>query len=381
MLAGMSKPAIRPRNALAAAVALAACSFALPAVADATTIELQLTPAADFTPSDGRKLDVPAWKIDQAIARRVIERFEARKNDAVLDYEHQTLHKETNGQPAPAAGWMRALQWRDGAGLFATVELTARAAELIRAGEYRYISPVIRYHPKTGEVLAIEMAALTNHPAIDGMEPLALRAAATFGFIDTDSDPEEDSAMHPLLAALIAALGLPDSTTQEQAIAACGALKIQLHSLGGIAAAVGVEDVGDGSAVLAACTAKLKDAGNPDPSKFVPIAALEQVQGQLAALSSQINQDKVTALVETGLADGRILPAMKDWATDLGKKDLAALSAYLDKAAPIAALAGTQTEGNAPAGGKDENGLTTAELAVCSAAGVTPKDFAAAKTA
>ena len=58
---------------------------------------------------------------------------------------------------------------------------------------------------QTGEVLAIEMAALTNHPAIDGMEPLALRAAATFGFIDPDSDPEEDSAMHPLLAALIAA--------------------------------------------------------------------------------------------------------------------------------------------------------------------------------
>ena len=64
-----------------------------------------------------------------------------------------------------------------------------------------------------------------------------------------------------------------------------------------------------------------------------------------------------------------------------GMADLAALSAYLDKAAPIAALAGTQTNGDAPAGGKDERGLTAAELAVCSATGVDPKDFAAAKSA
>lgn len=48
-------------------------------------------------------MEVPAWRINQAIATRVIERFNARANPAVVDYEHQTLHKETNGQPAPAA--------------------------------------------------------------------------------------------------------------------------------------------------------------------------------------------------------------------------------------------------------------------------------------
>ena len=378
-LAGMSNPIDRPRHALAAAVALAACAFALPPLDDGNTLEIQLTPAGAFVPRDGRKMDVPAWKIDQAIATRVIERFSARINPPVVDYEHQTLHKETNGQPAPAAAWMRALQWREGSGLWATVELTARGAELIRSGEYRFISPVFRYDPKTGEVLAIEMAALTNHAAIDGMDALALRAAATFGF--NAPDTEEEDLMNPLLVALIAALGLPQNTTEEQAAAACAALKPKLDALDGIATAAGVEGAGDGSAVLAACTAKFKDAGNPDPTKFVPIGAVEQLQTQLAALSGQVNQDKVAALVEAGVADGRILPAMKDWAAELGKKDLAALSAYLDKAAPIAALAGTQTNGDAPAGGKDERGLTAAELAVCSATGVDPKDFAAAKSA
>lgn len=48
-------------------------------------------------------MSVPVWHIDQAVAARVMERFNARRNPPVVDYEHQTLHKETNGQPAPAA--------------------------------------------------------------------------------------------------------------------------------------------------------------------------------------------------------------------------------------------------------------------------------------
>lgn len=107
-------------------------------------------------------------------------------------------------------------------------------------------------HPQTGEVLSIEMAALTNHAAIDGMEPLALRAAATFGYSTSDSN--QDNTMNKLLVALIAALGLDANTTEDQAIAACAALKPQLDSLQKIGKEVGIEEVGDGAAVLAACT-------------------------------------------------------------------------------------------------------------------------------
>ena len=164
-------------------IALAACAFSVTAPREgASRIEIQLTPAGTFKPSDGREMKVPAWRIDRAIADKVIARFNARKTPPVVDYEHQTLHKETNGQPAPAAAWMRALEWREGSGLWATVELTERAAELIRAGEYRFVSPVFAYDAATGEVLAVHMAAFTNAPAIDGMEPLAVQAAATLLF-------------------------------------------------------------------------------------------------------------------------------------------------------------------------------------------------------
>lgn len=373
--------------AVGAAVALAACAFTVPALAgDSNVIEVQLTPAGEFAPSDGRELSVPAWRIDQAIATRVIERFNSRANPPVVDYEHQTLHKETNGQPAPAAAWMRALQWREGSGLWATVELTARAAQLIRDGEYKFVSPVFAYDGSTGEVLAILHAALTNYAAIDGMEPLALRAAATFGYASPSSE-QQDSAMNKLHLALCALLGLdPNKTNEDQAVAACNALKPQLESLQKISGEVGIEELGDGTAVVAACSAlKAKAAtastGEPDPSKFVPVAVVEGLKTDIAALTAKNTDREVNELVDAGIADGRLLEPQKQWAIDLGKKDIAALSAYLKATTPIAALSGSQTLGRRPVETADENGLTGDELAVCSATGVDPKAFAAAKAA
>lgn len=360
----------------APAIALAACVFALPQVLGADRrIDIQLTPAGAFVPSDGREMRVPHWYIDAAVASRVIARQQARRNPLVLDYEHQTLNKESNGQPAPAAGWMLALEWREGSGLWATAELTERAAAHVQAGEYRYISPVFQYDPATGSVLAIEMAALTNTPAIDGMAALTARATATFCHITTD---DEETPMNKLLAAIVAALGLPESTTEDAAIAACSALKPRLEALEQIEADLGAADA---TAAVAACSALRKQANAvPDPAKYVPVGVVEEMRGQLAALSAQHTERQVNELVEAGLADGRLLPAQKQWAQDLGKTNLAALNQYLQTAQPIAALSHTQTGGQAPA---SEAGpaLTEAERAVCSATGITPEQFVAARAA
>lgn len=362
------------------AIALAACAFALPAVAaDAGTITIQLTPAGTFAPSDGRELEPGSWRIDQAIAAKVIARFSARKNPAVVDYEHQTLYVQDNGQPAPAAAWITGLEWRDGQGLFGTVELTARAAAAIAAGEYRYVSPVFSYDRRTGDVLDLQMAALTNHPAIDGMEPLALRAAATFGI-----STQEETPMNKLLAAVVAALSLGADTTEDQAVAALTA-HFKADPLAGVRTALGLDAKADGAAAVAACTAlKAKadaTAGEPDPAKFVAVSVLEQVKGDLAALTAKVQGADVDALVKSGLADGRLLKAQEEWARKLGQSDLAALTSYLATAAPIAALNGSQTHGQAPAIVDTEHKLTADELAVCSAAGISAKDFAAAKAA
>ena len=90
----------------------------------------------------------------------------------------------------------------------------------------------------------------------------------------------------------------------------------------------------------------------------------------------------VDALVKPALADGRLLPAMEKWARDLGKTDVAALTAYLGTAQPIAALTATQTKGIPPSGlAKGDAQLSADELAVCTAMGLTPDQYKAGAAA
>lgn len=361
------------RSHLAAAIALAGCSFSLTGPdGDSRIIDLQVTPAGNFRPRDGRELKVPHWNIDAALAARVIARFNARQTPTVIDYEHQTLHKEKNGQPAPAAGWIRELRWEEGKGLFARAEMTARAVQEIADGEYKLFSPVFAYDAITGDVLDLQMGALTNFPALDGLEPLTARAAATFGI-----NPLEDSPVNPLLKAVLAALGLPETTTEEQAIAACSAL-----NLADLRKQLGLGDKAGVTEMVAACTSLQTQAAatQPDPKKFVPVEVVESLKADMAALTGKINGKEVDELVAAGLESGKLLAAQEKWARDLGAKDVAALSAYLDATQPVAALTGTQTGGKPPAAAQQgEDKLTPEELAVCSATGVDPKAFAAAK--
>lgn len=105
---------------------------------------IQLLPYGEFRAIDGRPFDVPAWYLTEANGHDVAQLANQSRTQLVVDYEHQTLHKETNGQPAPAAGWIRWVEFTP-KGLFADVEWTDKAAAHIKAKEYRYISAVFAY--------------------------------------------------------------------------------------------------------------------------------------------------------------------------------------------------------------------------------------------
>ena len=51
---------------------------------------------------------------DSDHAQQVIDRTNARLGGTKLlvDYEHQSTHTETNGKPAPAAGWVQEMRQR-----------------------------------------------------------------------------------------------------------------------------------------------------------------------------------------------------------------------------------------------------------------------------
>lgn len=313
---------LRPSLLVASlAVALAAAG------ASAAPTEIRLLPAGRFRAADGsgRPAGVPdGWLLDDAGAARLVAAATERASAYVIDYEHQTLNAAANGQPAPAAGWYKRLEWRPGDGLYAVdVSWTVRAAALIAAGEYRYVSPVFSY-AADGRVLALGPAALTNNPGLDGLADLAALSALF---------PPQEVTMKELLKAL----GLPETATEAEALAALVALK-SAHQ-----------------GELAALTARA-----PDPAKYVEVATLTALRGELATASAELaalkakeSAAEVDRTVTAALAAGKLTPATEKWARDLGAKDLAALTAYIE-AAPVVVKPGeTQTGGEKPGGRPD----------------------------
>lgn len=326
--------------------------------------EIQLLPAGLFRAADGsgRPAGLEGWYIDAEIAGRLIAQAAARATKFVIDYEHQTFLAEKNGQPAPAAGWFdgRGLEWREGRGLFATqVEWTERARNMIRDGEYRYLSPAFTWDDQDGHVKQLVNAGLTNNPGLDGMAAVALSA------FFQQSHHQEDPSVNETLKQLLAKLGLPADTDEATALAAVATLKARADQVGGLEAQV--------------ATLTAQRPGAPDPARFVPVETYQAVQGQLATLTAQVESTERQRLIDAGLADGRLNPAAVDWAKGL---PVASLKAFLQVATPVAALAGMQSQGKDP--GKPATGtaaLTHGELAVCRAMGISPDDFAKNKGA
>lgn len=348
---------------------------------------IQLFPAGQFRSSDTRPTECAHWFIDGTIAKRVIAALAKRKNPIVIDYEHQTYATEQNGAPAPAAGWWSGSNtvWREGSGLFAEgVEWTAKAAAHIDAKEYRFISPVFAYDPSTGEVLAVANAALTNNPALDGMAPVQLAAARAYL---TQVNPKEDPAMDELLKILRKLLGLPEDASEQDILGALQAIEAETAppAEGGAAATALLamlkankeEITALKTAVAAAKAAKTATPAVPDPSKYVPVAVVTDLQTQMAALTQRLNGGDINEIIATALASGHLIPSMEQWARDLGAKDVAMLRDYIKNAAPLALL--TQQNGGNPPTGGNNHGLTAIELEVANQSGMTPEAFAKAK--
>ena len=332
--------------------------------------EIQLLPAGAFRTVDGRPKNAPHYRIDAAIAAKVIALAAERHDPFVTDYEHQTLLAKENGQPAPAAGWFKKLEWREGVGLFAVdVEWTDRARAMIEAGEYKFVSPVIAYD-KTGAVTALLMAAITNYPAIDGMDQLQIAAASLSLAQLTQETPMNEE----LLEQLRWLLNMPVGATAEEILAQLQKLADQIKQGQDATAAASCDLVALFTAQRTEISA-LKSAA-PDPAKFVAVGVVQDLQTQVSALSGELAKIKVDEVVTAALSSGRLLPAMEAWAREFGAKDLAALSAYLKNAPVIVAPGSTQTGGKSPEGaGTNVAALTADQVKLCEQMRISPEDF------
>lgn len=318
----------------------------------------RLMPAGEFGAPRGALSGAGPWHLTPEAAAGIIAVNRGRSADILIDFEHQVLLSEKNGQPVPAAGWVdpRSLEYRadgDEPGLYGAVDWVGDVPELIEHDRYRYLSPVFPYDD-AGRPLDLLHVALTNFPAID--EPLF--AALSARYCNTKPPQQEDSHME-LLKKLLAALGLPDATSENDALAGVAALKAKADSAEAQVAAL-----------------KAAAPGQPDPARFVPVEAAQAMQAQIAALSARINDDEAGRLIAAALGDGRLDESLREWATSLGRSDLAALRAYVANAKPIAALKGLQTGGKPPAGAGGGGGALGAEdLAVCKALGLSAEEY------
>ncbi|WP_330148943.1 phage protease [Shewanella xiamenensis] len=351
-------------------VGTVACSLAL----ESGDTSVQLLPDGLFKATDGRPFDVPTgqWLMNDAAWQSIQAAAKAKVNDFHFDYEHQTLNAEKNGQPAPAAGWFKgsSLSYVPGQGLFANpVEWTPKASAHIAAKEYRYISAVFSYSKTTGQVLELLHVALTNQPALDGMRAIAALKSSYPG-----NPTNGDNTMNEELLRLLAALGISVEGVNLEDAAALKAL---------IDKAIAAIKANTDSATAAAteiAALKAKSTGI-DISEFVPVAAFNELQVQVAALSKQAGTNAVAELLEKEKAKiyGK---SDREWLETVGKeKGVAALKAMLNERVAIAALTTTQTTTTTTDLDKDKGlaALTAEDKEVADLLGISHKDFAASK--
>ena len=328
---------------------------------------------------DGRPFDAPAWIMKKDNGMALAASLNQSAKDLVIDYEHQTILSKENGQPAPAAGWLKAgsFLYVDGVGLCSNnYEFTAKAKDYIDNGEYRFKSPVVLYN-KAGVVLGLHSVAITNDPALsilDELKPALLTATITI-----PETQQQENSMNPLLALILASLGLPETTTEADAIAA---LNQQFVTIKDKATAKGM--ILDDGKILASLTTEIDkvdekfataQAQEPDPSKYVPIEVVTALNEEIAKLQGN-QKDPAEDAVTEALTNGQLLPAQKDWAMLFAQQNLDGFKDFLSKQPKIAALTQSQTAGKPVTPATTTVALTADVKLVAAQLGVDAKDLA-----
>lgn len=240
---------------------------------------IHLLPLGRFKGRDGRSFAVS----DPA---RLIGETRKRQGDELpIDYEHQTDFAPTNGQPAPAAGWIKSLQVRE-SGIWGLVGWTRRAAEHLAAKEYRFISPTF-LHTASGEITCLLRAGLTNAPNLE----LAALARA--------SDAAESEMIQ--LTELTKLLQLPEDAPLDAII----------------------------EAVRTLVEAKASNAA--DPARFVPIDVFERVTAEFNRVHNGVSAEAAAICVDREIQSGRLFPSLRDWAVSLCRVNKPAFDSFVHR--------------------------------------------------
>lgn len=298
---------------------------------------IQLLPAGDYVIGrDGRR-----W------TKRNIEAIVLRSNEYlpqhIIDENHATDLKAPKGEGSPAMGWFNNIRAGDDGSIWAAAVWTARGKAALENQEYRYISPVFKVG-QDGEIEVLMRAALTNSP---NLELPALNSTRT-GPAD---NPAKENAMNKEICA---ALGLAETATENDVLAAITALKTQANS-----------------------------AQTVDLAAYAPRADLAQMEARavqaekaLAEMNAAQLKEKATAAVEKAIADRKIAPASKDEyiAMCSSEAELERFNLIMAKSPEIIPAGASGAAGTPPAA-ETQTELNAEDETFCKAMGYTREEW------
>lgn len=333
---------------------LATLASALPVPVGGAPEWIQLTPAGTVTGVDGRG----PYHFGDRAKLHSIALASAATLPLPIDYDHAIDLAAPKGLPAPASGWIKAIEARAD-GLWAQVEWTARAAAEIADKAYRYISPAFN-HTAAGEVTQVLRASLVNHPN------LTLTALAAAQPSQGTGDMEE------LLKALRAALGLPETADRDAVLAAAtGAHKDKLAlamAVANLAKVAGLPETTTADQVVTTLAARV--TGQADPSQYVPMAQYTALASRLTTLETGLTEDKAVAAVDAAQSAGKIVPATRDHYLAMARANLTGFTALM-AASPVVVPPGPVVPGGKPPGSSGE--FTSEQKGILALMGVDPE--------
>jgi phage I-like protein len=338
-----------------AAVTHASVEIAALPTGEAKAVWNKLVPAGTFKARDGRGPFHAGGKAEmEAILARTLKY--AGGTELMIDYDHQSFLSAVKGVggTAKAAGWIKQLEVRED-GIWGLIEWTALAARAIKRNEYRYLSPSFS-NDAAGNIHTIFNAGLLNMPAMD----LVAVAAGV----------DHSTLTEPDMKTIAKALGLEETASEDAILAAINKLTTERSR---VVTTAGLKPEATTDELVTTLAAfKTASTATPDPTKFVPIEQVTLLQTEVKELKASITGDKAEVEVAKAIEDGKLAPALKDWAIDLFKVDSAKFETFIGNA-PV--LTATQLGGKKPNAPANADGLTEADERVIQLMGVSREDF------
>ncbi|MDR0322351.1 MAG: phage protease [Treponema sp.] len=262
-----------------------------------------------------------------------------------VDENHSTDLSAPKGGAAPAFGWMKNLCADESGAIWADVEWNERGLNALTKKEYKFISPVFAFDEK-GEIKCILRAALTNSPNL-------ILPALNSEQLENKSKMEVSMNKE-----LLVALGLPETATEAEVLAAAKALNAAKTT-----------------------AAPQTDKSTVDLTAYAPRADLSAMETralnaekQIADLNAAQLKKDAEAAVDEAITNRKIAPASKaEYLALCATKE--GLESFKKIAAANPAIISTeQTPATPPASG-DSVALNAEQSQLATAMGYTPEEF------